>query len=162
MPVAITIRLARISDAANVARLTTQLGYEAPAAAVAERLARIQRHSDQQFWVADVEGTVAGWLHALVAEYVEAEAFVVIGGLVVDQAHRRRGIGRLLLETAEAWARTKRCAVVRLSSSATRTAAHRFYQDVGYVNLKTQYSFAKAVTEEGRRALGTFVPRVDQ
>jgi GNAT superfamily N-acetyltransferase len=160
--VALAIRVAVISDAADIARLTTQLGYEAPAPAVGERLSRILLQPDQQFWVAEAEGSVAGWVHALLAEYVEAEPFVVIGGLVVDQACRRRGIGRLLLETTEAWARAKGCAVVRLSSSATRTAAHRFYQDVGYVNIKTQYSFAKAVTEDGRSALGTFVPRVEQ
>ena len=51
---------------------------------------------------------------------------------------------------------------MRLSSSAGRTAAHRFYQDVGYVNVKTQYSFAKGLNEDARRALGTFVPRVEQ
>jgi GNAT superfamily N-acetyltransferase len=158
---ALSIRIAGLADAADIARLTSQLGYEAEPVLVAERLGRILLQPDDRFWVADADGLVAGWLHALVNEFVESEAFVVIGGLVVDGAHRRRGIGRLLLQTAEDWARARGCAFVRLTSSATRASAHRFYQDVGYVNIKTQYSFAKPLNEHARHALGTFVPRVE-
>jgi GNAT superfamily N-acetyltransferase len=67
---------------------------------------------------------------------VDAEAFVLIGGLVVDRNHRRLGIGRELMDRAEAWARERGCSMVRLTSSATRTAAHRFYEDLGYTHIK--------------------------
>jgi GNAT superfamily N-acetyltransferase len=156
-----TIRLARVSDAHHIAGLTAQLGYDVPESDMSARLARILSRRDHRFFVAELDGRPVAWLHALVAEYVETGAFVVIGGLVVDRDHRKRGIGRLLMEEAEAWARQQGCAVVRLWSTAARTAAHRFYEGLGYANIKTQYAFAKSLDSGGRADLARLVPRVD-
>jgi GNAT superfamily N-acetyltransferase len=156
----ITIRPARLSDAAAIAVLTKQLGYDAEPGAVADRLPRLLARSDQQFLVAEDGGRAVGWIHMLVAEYVEAAAFVVIGGLVVDRDYRKQGIGRRLLGHAEEWAVANGCSFVRLSSSMARTEAHAFYERAGYTNLKTQYSFAKAVGPVGSDALRAFVPDV--
>jgi GNAT superfamily N-acetyltransferase len=156
----VTIRPARVDDAHAVAALAKQLGYDAAPDAVADRLTRLVGRRDQQFLVADEGGRAVGWIHMLVNECVEAEAFVVIGGLVVDRAYRKQGIGRRLLAEAEDWAVLQGCSVVRLSSSATRTEAHAFYQRVGYTNIKTQYSFAKPVGAAGSGALRAFVPDV--
>jgi GNAT superfamily N-acetyltransferase len=62
---------------------------------------------------------------------VEANPFVVVGGLVVDKSSRRRGIGQMLMEYAETWAKEQRCSIVRLWSSAGRTGAHQFYERQG-------------------------------
>ena len=96
----------------------------------------------------------------LIAEYVEAEAFVMIGGLVVDHQYRKQGIGRRLLARAEEWAAQNRCSVVRLWSSAQRIEAHEFYRRAGYTHIKTQYSFAKPVGASGNEALRAFVPDI--
>jgi GNAT superfamily N-acetyltransferase len=106
-------------------------------------------------------GEDLGWVHVVFAEYVDAEAFVVIGGLVVDRNHRRLGIGGALMNRAEVWAKERGCSMVRLSSSATRKAAHNFYEDLGYVNIKTQYSFIKPLDPAAAARVRTFVPRVD-
>jgi GNAT superfamily N-acetyltransferase len=113
-------------EAIDIARLTTQLGYEIAQSTAAARLSRILSRQDQQFAVADLDGRPVGWVHAAISEYIEAEAFVVIGGLVVDKNHRRNGIGRRLMEEVEEWARKRGCSVVRLWSSSARTDAHRF------------------------------------
>jgi GNAT superfamily N-acetyltransferase len=159
-PFAVTIRPAGASDAGAIATLTKQLGYDADAAAVADRLSRLLVRSDQQFLVADDGGRPVGWIHMLIAEFVELDAFVVVGGLVVDREYRNQGIGRRLLAQAEEWAVQQGCAVVRLWSSATRSEAHEFYRRVGYTNVKTQYSFAKSVGAAGPDALRAFVPDV--
>jgi GNAT superfamily N-acetyltransferase len=156
-----SIRIARVSDAADLAVLTAQLGYEVEPSALGDRLSRILTRSDQQFVVAEDESRIVGWLHALVVEYVESQPFVAIGGLVVDKSARRQGIGRLLVEYAEKWAREQRCSVVRLWSSAGRTEAHRFYEDLGYAVIKTQYSFAKSLAPDNAQHLSQFVPRID-
>jgi GNAT superfamily N-acetyltransferase len=158
---AISIRLARTSDAKDIARLATQLGYDVKASMVAARLSRMLARPDQQFFVADDDGRVVGWLHAAVAEFIEVEAFVVIGGLVVDEHYRRKGLGRLLMRRAEDWARTNGCSVVRLWSSVSRTAAHAFYQDLGYTKIKTQHSFAKSL-DPADDDLKRFIPRVSE
>jgi GNAT superfamily N-acetyltransferase len=156
----VAVRPAQIADGSEIARLTTQLGYESEAATLAPRLSRLLARDDQQFLVAESDGHVVGWIHALVAEYVEVDPFVVIGGLVVDRSHRRMGVGRVLMRHAEEWAAQQGCPVVRLWSSAGRTAAHEFYRALGYANIKTQYSFVKSFDGAGR--LKGFVPRIHE
>jgi predicted N-acetyltransferase YhbS len=158
---AVAIRAARASDAADVARLTTQLGYELNESDAADRLSRILVRDNQQFLVADLDGHAVGWVHVVLVEYVEAEAFALIGGLVVDSAYRRSGVGRALMERAETWARERGCAIVRLSSTITRTAAHRFYERLGYTRIKTQHSFIKPLDEAAASRLSAFAPRVE-
>jgi predicted N-acetyltransferase YhbS len=101
----VMIRAARTSDSPEIAQLTTQLGYDLTEVDAADRLSRILLRDDQQFFVADLNGRAVGWVHVLCAEYVDAEPFVVIGGLVVDRNHRRLGVGRALMDRAEGWAR---------------------------------------------------------
>lgn len=157
----VVVRAALETDAHAVARLTHHLGYEPSASAVKERLLHILSREDQQLFVAETDREVVGWVHVVACEYLEADAFVVVGGLVVDRLHRRNGIGRLLMSRGEEWARQRGYSTVRLSSSATRTEAHLFYEALGYVNIKTQYSFARSLDEAGRDQFSSFVPRID-
>ena len=156
----IGIRPARQDDAADIARLTLQLGYDVEATGLAQRLSRVLASPDQAVLVADLDGAVVGWVHTMTWEYLEAEAFVVIGGLVVDASRRKGGIGRALMQAAEEWARARGHSVVRLWSSLTRTEAHRFYERIGYSNIKTQYSFVKALDGDDAKGFARFVPRV--
>jgi len=135
---AICIRVARTSDAEAIGKLTSQLGYEVDVSTVAARLSRILLRSDQQFTVAELDGQLGGWVHAVISEYIESGRFVVIGGLVVDRDHRMSGIGRRLMEHVEGWAKEQGCLIVRLSSSSTRSASHCFYETLGYTNIKSK------------------------
>ena len=157
----ISIRIGRNSDADAVASLTAQLGYDVASSVVRERLAHILERTDQRLLIADDAGQPVGWLHAAVAEFVEAEPFVVIAGLVVDRECRGRGIGRLLVHHAEQWAREQRCSLVRLWSSAGRVSAHRFYEHLGYTHVKTQHAFAKSLDPDPATAFKRLVPRID-
>ena len=154
------IRVARESDGQDIAQLTAQLGYDVTVSSATERLARILSRRDQHFVVAEVDGHLVGWLHAAISEYVESGAFVVIGGLVVDRSHRRRGIGRALMNHAEEWAQKQGCSIVRLWSSAARSASHQFYERLGYRNIKTQYSFLKSLDATRGDDVRRFVARV--
>lgn len=157
----IPIRVAQLEDARAIADLTRQLGYEVPISTLSERLARLLRRGDQSFLVAELDGDVVGWVHVAMAEYVDAGLYAQIAGLVVDKRHRNTGIGRRLMAEAEEWARRQGCAVVRLWSSAMRTEAHRFYQRLGYANIKTQYAFVKSIDPRGEAAIRGLVPRMD-
>jgi GNAT superfamily N-acetyltransferase len=157
---ATSIRPARVQDAHDVARLTGQLGYDTTPAEAAARLTRIVAKWDQRFLIADADGQAVGWLHAALAEFIEAEPFAVIAGLVVDRDHRRQGIGRLLIEAAELWARERGCSLIRLWSSVARSEAHRFYEHLGYANVKTQHAFAKPLGPVGRQQIRQVIPHV--
>jgi hypothetical protein len=56
-----------------------------------------------------------------------------VDDLVTDEAHRSRGIGRLLLRHLEQKAREFDCDVLALDSGTQRTDAHRFYFREGLV-----------------------------
>ena len=70
-----------------------------------------------------------------------------------------KGVGRLLLEQAEQWAREEGIGIVRVWSSDQRHRAHRFYEREGYAVVKTQLAFVKTVDGEAHDLAG-YTPRV--
>ena len=91
----------------------------------------------------DAGGAVRGWTHVFVGHRIESDPFAEIGGLVVDEHHRNRGIGRSLLEEAEKWAAASGVSTLRVRSNMIRRDAHRFYERAGYSCIKTQGVFDK-------------------
>jgi GNAT superfamily N-acetyltransferase len=156
------IRIAEESDADDIQHLTAELGYRVESVVLRERLHRILLRPDQRFFIAEIDGQPIGWLHVAIAEFVEAGRFAWIAGLVVKASHRQRGVGRLLMARAEDWAREQGCPVVRLWSRSSRAGAHRFYERLGYTNIKTQYSFAKSLDAAGPDDLEQYVPHVER
>jgi GNAT superfamily N-acetyltransferase len=140
------IRPARKRDAERIALLAGQLGYPSSTVQVLQRLDRIKGNNQHAVFVAESkDGRVVGWLHVFVGHLVESDPYAEIGGLVVDELHRSAGIGRLLLQRAEAWAHAKGCQTVRLRSNIIRKEAHEFYLKRGYNLTKTQHAFAKTL-----------------
>lgn len=133
-------------DADCVAALATQLGYPSTADEIHQRFGRIAGNDLHAVFIARSEDCqVVGWLHVFVCHLMESDPYAEIGGLVVDERRRGVGIGRLLLEQAETWARAKDCASIRLRSNIIRNAAHKFYLKGGYTITKTQHAFAKTL-----------------
>jgi GNAT superfamily N-acetyltransferase len=140
------IRAARSGDERRVAELSRQLGYPSRTEQIRRRLKSIRRDPRHAVFVAeDADGRVAGWVHVFVYQVVEADPRAEVGGLVVDEAFRRRGAGRLLMERAERWALELGCGSVSLRSNVVRSEAHRFYENLGYRRVKTQHAFRKSL-----------------
>jgi GNAT superfamily N-acetyltransferase len=59
--------------------------------------------------------------------------------LVVDEARRGHGIGRLLVEAAERAARDASCSRIEATSALHRDGAHRLYTDLGYGRTSTHF-----------------------
>jgi GNAT superfamily N-acetyltransferase len=141
-----TFRPARIEDCEALARLSTVLGYPSMPEQVARRLEAIVENPNHWVCVAvKPQGEIVGWLHARISHLVESDQQVEIGGLVVDESYQGRGVGRRLMERAEAWAREKGCRSVYVRSNVIRQGAHLFYQKLGYSILKTQFAFRKSL-----------------
>ena len=133
-------------DFNRMAELAVQLGYACTADQVRDRLSEIRDANECTVYVAELaEGQIAGWIGVYIFRSVEMDKFAEINGLVVDQEHRSRGIGRALLYAAEEWARRRRCVVISVHSNVTRERAHRFYQTNGYAWYKTQQLFRKVL-----------------
>jgi GNAT superfamily N-acetyltransferase len=139
----VAIRPARDADRTDLARLSTQLGYPMTAQEARERLAGIADHADHALLVAEQAGRLAGWLQVSRVRVFESEDGVEIGGLVVDEALRGRGIGARLIVEAERWARERGCSRIRVRSNVVRERAHAFYRSAGFSEIKTQRVFEK-------------------
>lgn len=79
--------------------------------------------------------TVATRLGEWAEQAVAGEA--VIRMLAVDPAERGSGIGEALVRACLDTARADGCTLVRLSSQADMTAAHRLYERLGFVRTPT-------------------------
>lgn len=90
-------------------------------------------------------GDVIGWEHVSVNHLLESGTRAEINGLIVEEARRSAGAGKLLLDAAEEWARERGCESVNLRSNVIRERAHGFYLRSGYEHYKTQKAFRKTL-----------------
>ena len=157
----VEVRPARPQDAGSLAALSNQLGYPSSREEVDRRLRRILPDAGHAVFVAEAgiesrpgRGSdaarqdsprpgLAGWVHVFVEHTVESDATAEIGGLVVGESWRGAGIGRLLMERAERWAREAGCGSVTVRSNVIRERAHAFYERLGYKLVKSQRVFRK-------------------
>lgn len=137
----VTIRLASAGDVERIAALCQQLGYPSSHEQVRRRLRQLQDEGHAVYVAEQSDGYVVGWVHVHTRELVVTDRQAEIEGLVVDESHRRHGVGRLLMERAEQWAREKGCGVIQLRSNIIRKDAHIFYERIGYSNVKAQLTF---------------------
>lgn len=140
------IRTASAADAHRICEINrSALGYEcAEADVLAQLQAVLGRPTDRVFAVCDdVDDTLLGFVHASDYETLHSGSQKNIVSLAVDPACHGRGLGRMLTEAVEAWARECGCNAVRLVSSFSRTGAHAFYLHCGYRLRKEQKNFIK-------------------
>ena len=128
-----TIRDAEPRDALALVRLLEQLGYPAGEEAVLRRLARMEASPADRLFVAEVDGSVVGLAGVHVSPSLEHDQDAAkVSAIVVDEAFRRRGVGRALLDAVEAEARERGCALVFLTTAERRGDAHEFYRRLGW------------------------------
>lgn len=140
----VTVRVATPADAPQIARLSGQLGYPTTPEEAVQRLAQLEGDARHAIYVAEsAPGQVVGWIHVEECRLIESDTRAEINGLVIEEGHRSRGTGRILMEHAEQWARARGCRTVVLRSNVIRARAHAFYAKLGYQILKTQKYFLK-------------------
>jgi len=137
------LRKARVEDAAEIARLADELGYATPVEAMRERLAVLTSHPDHCVTVAEHDDSLLGWIAVEHRRTLESGERVEIVGLVVDARCRGSGVGRLLAQHAEQWARQRGFDTICVRSNVLRDASHPFYERMGYIRRKTQYFYLK-------------------
>ena len=140
------------ADAGALAGLSAELGYDASTDEARRRLERIIDSPDHEVLVAvDGSGLVVGWAHVFAAPRIESAGFAELGGLVVAESHRRRGIGRLLIAAAEEVSANLGVVKLRIRSRVEREDAHRFFENLGFENVKKQQVYEKILKETKNR-----------
>ena len=140
------IRNAGPNDSTAIANLSRQLGYEANEIQIKNRLEALLANNGNCVFVAVENDAVIGWIHAFYSLQVESDFFVEIGGLVIDEKHRRKGIGQLLIDKINPWAISKGCTKIRVRCNTKRKESHLFYHGIGFTETKEQKIFDKQIT----------------
>ena len=144
----VVVRALVASDAPEVARLFAMLGYEWTPDVMTARIAAFLG-SGERALVAALAGDNTEPLLGLLTLHVtpvlhRAGPVGRLTALVVDEAARGRGVGRALVQAAEADFAARGCVLVEVTSNVRRLDAHAFYERLGYVG--TSRRFGKTLT----------------
>jgi len=131
----VIIRDAQKGDVEELTSLMTDLGYPATLEEFKIRFEKISAHPDYRTIVALIDNEMVGMAGLSKNIFYEMNGnYMRILAFVVKQSSRKLGIGKLLIEAAEEWAKEQGLHTVVISSGnrAERDAAHVFYQKMGY------------------------------
>ncbi len=122
-----------MSDAAALATLMGELGYDTSATDMQMRLRRITGDPQYRTFVAVEEGKVCGMIGTFALySYEHNDLGGRILALVVANNSRRGGIGRRLIEAAEHDFAQRNIVRVAVNTRFERKEAHAFYESLGY------------------------------
>ncbi|USX11676.1 GNAT family N-acetyltransferase [Oxalobacteraceae bacterium OTU3CAMAD1] len=135
------IRRVLSRDSENIASLMQQLGYEATPSQISDRLRGIQDSSTDLVLVAAIEDSIVGCISLHLLPLFHADGFLGrITSFVIDQQHRRLGVGSTLMRAASEWFSASGCVKIEVTSGDHRSDAHRFYEAQGFSRDRQRFS----------------------
>lgn len=149
----IIIRQAEQSDCEQLAALRTALWPESPIEEHARELELILAgHAPGilpliEFVAEGADGKLFGFLEAALRSCADGcDRVLPVGyveGWYVAESHRRQGIGTMLLEAAENWARTQGCAEMASDCIIDNLTSKRAHAALGFEIASTTVNFRK-------------------
>jgi len=130
------VRRARRDDLDGLLGLLSQLQGQPirRTEALARTYAQMLAQPGRAILLAERAGRPAGTLGLLIVPSLThgARPWATIENVIVDEAHRRHGVGRALIEAALGLAREADCCKAQLVSHVRRTEAHALYEGTGF------------------------------
>lgn len=129
----VTVRDATPDDAPQLAPLLGELGYPVDSSDLLLRMHRLLGRSDQKVLVAERENRALGLLALHVFPVLAYDRdLVMIMALVVTQPARGLGVGRALIDRAEAIGKSLGASRLMVTTHVRRADAHAFYEKLGF------------------------------
>ena len=131
------VRLEKVEENTldQINALLAQLSERAPHC-TPELLKSIVESSAVELWVAKENGVIVG-MGELVIVLKPDGAIAQIEDIVVDEAYRGKGFGKMISEKLIERARAHGARAINLSSRPSRTAANALYQKLGFKQHET-------------------------
>ena len=95
----------------------------------------LQSESETVFVAERAEGGLCGFVEVAIRPWAigcEARPVGYVEGWYADEDVRRRGVGRALVEAAEAWARSKGCRQMASDAELWNDVSHRAHGSIGF------------------------------
>ena len=96
-----------------------------------EEASRLLERDDVHIWLAEVDGEPAGFAYAYVLLRLDGDTSVFLYELDVDEAFRRQGIGRALVERARQLAENEEALKMWVDTAYDNEPAQRTYASAG-------------------------------
>jgi len=136
----VSIREARPTDADAIAHLVAQLGYPIETTAMPARVDRMIADPQTRALVAVSGDTVIGLATVQARPMLNHDHPIAqLTLLVVDEANRVHGVGRALVNAAEAWSREQGCHRLVVTTAHKRADAHAFYERLDFQHTGRRY-----------------------
>ncbi|GED60510.1 GNAT family N-acetyltransferase [Brevibacillus formosus] len=103
---------------------------------VREKIEIITKKTKDMIFVCEQNNEVIGYIHGSPYELLFSDSLVNVLGFVVKEKDRNQGVGTILIEQLEQWAKTNGFSGMKLLSHPSRIHAHRFYERRGYLYQK--------------------------
>ncbi|MEV0781827.1 GNAT family N-acetyltransferase [Streptomyces sp. NPDC050423] len=144
------IRTAGVDDLSEIVAMLADdplgAGRESPDDLTPYRAAfqRLAEDPNQHLMVAERADRIVGTLQLTVIPGLSRRGSTrsVIEGVRVHNDERGSGLGTRLIQWAVDESRRQECQLVQLTSDATRTNAHRFYERLGFVSSHVGFKLA--------------------
>jgi aminoglycoside 6'-N-acetyltransferase I len=95
--------------------------------------------ADREHWAifsaCEAGGECTGFLEVRLREYAEGAGSSPVGyleGWYVEPQHRRQGVGRMLVEAGEEWARSQGCTEMASDAAVDNSNSIRLHHELGY------------------------------
>lgn len=142
-----TIRSLQTSDLPAYFQLRTAL-WPGSGADFELEVEQILSDPDLHSFVAEIEGTLVGFIEVSLRAYAEGCNSSPVGyleGWYVAPQHRQGGIGRRLVEAAEGWARAKGCSEMASDTELHNTPSQQAHARLGYSEVERIVCFRKSL-----------------
>lgn len=145
---ALVIRDLELADAEALQLLRMDVGESQNDQAWDQRIRAILDSSEHHALVAEVDGTLVGWVHFFLALRIQSGPFAEIGGLYVAPSYRESGVGTRLMDAVN-----KACARLQIDRMRTRCRIDRerslhFYEKLDFKAVKEQRVMDRSVDPE--------------
>ncbi len=143
------VRVATEADLPRVVELLAQLSIDDPREqpgsplpdVYTEAFRRMQADNEQRLLVLENDERIVGSLVLLIISNLthQGRPYATVENVIVDESSRGSGRGRQLMEFAIDEAKRAGCYKIALTSHKSRTAAHRFYENLGFESTHDAY-----------------------
>jgi GNAT superfamily N-acetyltransferase len=137
----VSLRKITAADAKGISMLSGQLGYVLTVADTEDCIRQMLERDDHIAFAAIDGEQIVGWIHSYKSVLLESKPFMEIGGLVVHELYRSKGIGKKLVQSVKEWCLEKKVHDLRVRSNIKRSEAHKFYLAQGFTEEKQQKVF---------------------